>query len=410
MKVLWLSHLVPYPPKGGVLQRSYNLIREVSKYHDIYLLAFIQRDLIESHFDSYAEGLKEASDKLSEFCSKVKFVPISCDRNKYGKHYLAVKSLFTKYPYNINWLYSEEYTKTLKEWKSDIKFDLVHYDTISLAPYISELNGIVSVLDHHNVESHMMLRRSSKENNIIKKIYFYQEGVRLRTYEKKICPAFKINITCSSLDSELLSQVTGNINIRVIPNGVDLNYFDPATNGDGMKRLVFVGMLNWYPNEQAVKFIAHELWPLIKQEIPDLSIDIIGPCPPTSITEVAKEDDGFNVYGYIDDVRPYIERAAIYICPIKDGGGTKLKILDALAMKKAIIADPIACEGIEVTNNVNVLFASTPKEYMAKIKKVISNEEMRITLGVNGRILAKEKYSFESIGKLLAGVYDECIR
>ena len=123
MNILWLSHLVPYPPKGGVLQRSYNLIREVSKYHELTLIAFIQPDLLKSMFPSVDDGLNEAKEHLSSFCKKVVFIDIPCEQRLYGKYLLAFKSLFTENPYTINWLKSSDMQHALTEALKKNNFD-----------------------------------------------------------------------------------------------------------------------------------------------------------------------------------------------------------------------------------------------------------------------------------------------
>ena len=171
MKILWLSHLVPYPPKGGVLQRSYNLLREVSKDHEVYLLAFVQSELIQRMFPDLARGKEEALAALQSFCSRVQFIPIPSEEKLYGKYRLAIRSLFTWEPYAINWLKSELMCRVVQEWQNEFHFDVIHFDTISLVPYIRYFKNTKSVLDHHNIESHMMLRRTVLEDNWLKKFY-----------------------------------------------------------------------------------------------------------------------------------------------------------------------------------------------------------------------------------------------
>lgn len=406
MKILWLSHLVPYPPKGGVLQRSYNLLREVSRDHEVYLLAFVQSELIQRMFPDLARGKEEALAALQSFCSRVQFIPIPSEEKPYGKHRLAIRSLFTRDPYAINWLKSNLMCRAAQEWENEFNFDVVHFDTISLAPNIKYFKNTKSVLDHHNIESHMMLRRAALESNWLKKFYFYQEGLKLRQYEKHTCFMFDRHITCSHLDSERLRDIDASLSVEEIPNGVDVVYFSPMNTPELPRNLVFAGGLSWYPNQKAMLFFAQKVWPLLKHQFPDVSMDVIGQNPPKALLELAASDSAFRVHGFVDDVRPYLDRAAIYICPITDGGGTKLKILDALSMGKAIIADPIACEGIEVENGKNVLFSTSIEDYVENIKHLFENPDLRKTLGISARQLATEQYAFSNIGKKLSCIYE----
>jgi glycosyltransferase involved in cell wall biosynthesis len=273
-------------------------------------------------------------------------------------------------------------------------------------PYISQLKNVKLVLNHHNIESAMMLRRAENEKNIAKKIYFYQEGIKLQRLERRICNMFDLNITCSDLDSDRLKATAGVTDCISIPNGVDLDYFQPLPTPKKPKSLVFAGGLSWYPNLDAMTFFLKSVWPDLVKQIPDISLTVIGKNPPKWMLEMQNEYSNLRVTGFVDDVRPYMDQAQIYICPIKDGGGTKLKVLDALAMGKPLIADSIACEGIAVVNNESVMFASTPAEYVEKIKYLIDNPDACDDLSKNGRNLIEDQYSFQSIGKNMSIIFD----
>ena len=407
MKVLWLSHFIPYPPKGGVLQRGYHLLKQTAKYHEVHLLAFNQIDLIGPLFKDVDSGVKEAEQHLNQFCETIEFLPIPCDESPFKKKALAFKSLFTKYPYTLNWLQSVQYEERLKTILKKTDFDFIHFDTISLAPFKHLCGTTPSSLDHHNIESHMLYRRASKESNILKKAYFYQEGKRLERYEKLFCPQFTFNFTCSEIDTQRLLDISPSSKAHTIPNGVDTDYFKPDSSYTKSNRLIFAGTLSWYPNIEAVDFIASEIWPKIKAKFPETYLDIIGANPPGNIIELAKHDPQFNVHGFVDDIRPLLNEAKCYVCPIKDGGGTKLKIVDALSMGMAIVADEIACEGINVTDNKNVLFASSAQEYLAAIEKVFTNSDKQQNLEQEARILAEKEYSYEMIGKQLADLFTQ---
>lgn len=407
MKILWLSHLVPYPPKSGVLQRSYNLVREISKYHEVTLVAFNQSALMSTMFSSNIEGLIEAKEQLSMFCKRVEIQKIPSESTKKGKHILAFMSLFTATPYTINWLKSKKMSMLLGEIIMENEFDLIHFDTISLASYASLFPTHKKVLDHHNIESHMMLRRAEQENNIFKKLYFYQEGKKLLNYEKKICGQFDLHVTCSELDSQRLKKIVPGLLIDEIPNGVDVEYFYPQHENELKNQLVFAGGLNWYPNKDAMLFLSKKVWPILKEKVPNLIMNVVGKSPSSDLLELSRQDKQFKVHGFVDDVRKFISQSSVYVCPISDGGGTKLKILDAFAMGKAVVAHPVACEGIEVTENKNVLFAETAEEFADKIQCLLDNDKLRIMLGKNARELVVGSYSFQEIGQKLSLDYEK---
>lgn len=408
MKILWLSHLVPYPPKGGVLQRSYYLIKELSRYHTVDLVAFNQADLIAPFYNGdMDEALNDAIKNLSPICNRIKIFPIPNETGRSGKFRLAVKSLMTQAPYTINWLKSADFEQYLYQIARSEEYDLVHFDTISLDIFRHCFDGVPCFLDHHNIESHMLLRRAKNEQNVLKKLYFYQEGVRLKKYEQRVCPIYTGHITCSDIDTNRLRALSPSSSIKTIPNGVDTRYFKPKGLEQEQKTLIFVGTMNWYPNVEAVLYLCNEIMPLLRERCRDVSLKIIGANPPEEIKQFNLSTSDIQVLGFVDEIRDHIEEATLYVCPIMDGGGTKLKILDALGMGKAIVAHRIASEGIEVRDGENIVFADSPEEYCSAIVDLLKDPAKRERLGRAGRQLAEERYEFESIGQTLSSYYLE---
>jgi glycosyltransferase involved in cell wall biosynthesis len=402
MRVLWLSHLLPYPPRSGVQLRSFNLLKEVSRQHEVHFLAFNQPALVAD------EDVPSAVSALGQFCRVLDVLPIPSERSPAAKSMLAARSLFSKYPYTLNWLHSASFTGALRLYARQYKYDLVHFDTISLAPYRRLVRSLPASMTHHNIESDMMLRRAALEKNWLRRAYFWQEGRRLRIYERVTARNFDVHLTCSELDANRLRKIAPGAVTAVIPNGVDTHYFDPRAflRDQQPESLVFAGGLDWYPNASAMRFFIDQVWPVLKAARPNATLTVIGRKPPTWLTDAAAADSNINVPGFVDDVRPHIAAAQVYICPIFDGGGTKLKVLDALSMGVPIVAHPVACEGIDVTPERNVLLASTPDEFFKQIIRLFADRQLRQALAQSGRKLAEEKYDFDEIGRLLCNLYD----
>ena len=408
MNILWLSHLMPYPPKGGVYQRSYNLMKELSKYNNLYLICFSQKSQQgnEHERQTAIKGLSDLGKVLNVFL-------FDSDKSSTAKLKLALTSIFTKTPYTVNWLNAPGVKEAISTAIKQYNIDIVHHDTISWGKYLPSdatiPNNYKIVLNHHNIESHMMLRRASKASNILKRLYFLQEGYKLQSYENKICSKYDLNITCSDTDTSRLKRRIPSANTHTVPNGVDMEYFCPRSTQQQPNSLIFAGGLSWYPNIAAMDFFMHRVWPDLIKSIPSVSMTIVGRNPPQWLKDLASKHEELSVTGFVDDVRPLIESASVYVCPINDGGGTKLKILDALAMKKAIVAHPIACEGIDVTEGENILFAETEDEYIKKITMLFNNEALRTKLGNNGRKLIANKYDYTAIGKNLNTLYNSLL-
>ena len=171
--------------------------------------------------------------------------------------------------------------------------------------------------------------------------------------------------------------------------------------------LVFVGTMNWYPNVQAMVYFLREIWPGLKARVTAATLDIAGSNPPECLVQMARSLPDVTVHGYLPDVRPLIDSAAVYICPIRDGGGTKLKILDAFAMQKCVVAHPIACEGIDVTAGKNVVLASTPAEFIHEIESLLQDDGRRNELARAARTLVETRYSYREIGARFSETLEE---
>jgi len=401
MNILWFSHNVPYPPIGGTLQRNYNLLREVAKRFNVYLLAFNQRALLPT-----AREVQNAKTALEKLCVAVEVLPIPYESPQLGWYALVLKSLVTKDPYTVNWLKTSKMRQVLQRLVRNHRIDVAHYDTISLATYYHDTGSMPKVLSHQNVESSMMLRRARNESNALKKLYFSHEAKKLRQYEVRMCPQYEMNFVVSDLERDSLQRKVQNARIEVIANGVDLDYFRPDYEEVSGRGVVFAGRLDSYPNREAARVLLNQVWPALELEVPDAHLIIVGKNPSRELIERARRKSNVTVTGFVQDVRPYLEGSGVYVCPIYDGGGTRLKILDAMAMGKAIVSSSIGCEGIDVTPEWDILIANTTEQFVKQIKRVLNNGVLRKSLGRNARKLVEEKYSWKMIGYNLCRMYE----
>jgi glycosyltransferase involved in cell wall biosynthesis len=401
MRLLWASHVIPYPPKSGVHLRSYHLLRGLAASHDVDLLAFIQEPWLDVFYPSRREGLEECARELGKLCRSVRFLPIDSLKRSGGKLRTAVEGLICPTSYTIRWLQSTQAHAAFADIAQSASYSLVHFDTIGLAPFRAHFPETPATLGHHNIESHMLTRRAENEHNFAKRMYFLQEGARVRRFESRVAGNFDLHITCSELDCARLRAVAPSAHAVAVPNGVDAEYFQPAHADSTVPSLIFVGSLNWYPNVDAVLFLLREVWPIAKMRHPELRFDIVGSAPPRSVLNLATGHKDVRVHGFVDDVRPLMDAATLYVCPIRDGGGTKLKLLDAFAMEKCVIAHPVACEGIEVSPGLNVQLAESAENFADAIDRLICKPAVRIEMGRAARSFVVEHYAFSQIGRQL---------
>jgi len=401
MRILWLSHFVPYPPKGGCFQRSYNLITRVGAAHELHLVAMLPK-----RGTHPASETAEASEVLSRSCASVRIVDLSAATSASGLAKRAASGLLTLSPLTVTIFQSDEVRRIVREALAGQRFDVVHLDTISLAQYLPEIGATPTVMTHHGAESFMIRRRIGHERNPLRRAVFFAEWAALERYERRMLPRVGSNVTMSALDRDLLAKVAPGAAFSVVPNGVDIAYFTPAPRPPG-RRVIFAGRLDQYSNRDAILHFMEAAWPRLRATHPDAHIDIIGSNPPASLVELAGRDDHVAVHGFVPDVRPYFRDAAVAICPIRDGGGTRIKVLDALAQGMPLVTTSIGAEGIDVVADRDVLMADTPEQFAAAIGRVFDDPVLAARLGANGRALVERLYSWDALAASLVETYQQ---
>ncbi len=241
---------------------------------------------------------------------------------------------------------------------------------------------IGTVLFQHNVESMIWKRHYEVQRNPLKKAYLYGQWRKTWAYERSACRKFDMVVAVSAADEEQMRTEFGLTQAAAVPTGVDVDYFRPRNTIPSDKHnIVFTGSMDWLPNEDAMQYFIRDVLPLIREAIPDLTLTIVGRNPYPSLVELSKRDKSIIVTGRVDDVRPYIERAAAYIVPIRIGGGTRLKIYEAMAMEKPVVSTTIGAEGLPVNDGQELLLADTPAAFAAAVVRLLTTPDFAHRLG-----------------------------
>jgi glycosyltransferase involved in cell wall biosynthesis len=280
----------------------------------------------------------------------------------------------------------------------------VHADTLGLAPYVALVPNVGTVLNHHDIESALVQRRALSERSLMWRAFWRQEAAHLLSAERRWCPSFDVNMVVSNDEGHLLEPSCGRSKICVVPNGVDVTYFTPRVDPGG-NRLLFCGRLDQLANKGAITYFFKAIWPELSSRVKHLEIDVVGKNPPSWLAELSQRDSRVHVPGFVDDVRPYFHKATVFVCPITDGGGTRLKILDALAMGMPVVSTTFAASGLSLSHGKHLLLADTSADFMNAIVQLLTTEAMRRTLSIAGREIVTSTYSWEVIGASLSEAY-----
>jgi polysaccharide biosynthesis protein PslH len=397
VKILVITTKSPYPLYEGRALRTYNLLKQTAQKHEVYLLTFVQTP-------EEVEGV----DHLRGVCKFVEAIPLHLGGGKWVIALDILRELFGSAPLHAVKYRTRAMRKSVMAMLGAEKFDVVHLDMLHLGEYLDLCAGTPVVLVEHNVESALLRRRVDNTTNPLVKLYLYYQYRKLFAYEAKLCQRANRVMTVSDLDAKMLEEMAGISDVTVISNGVDTDYFQNDGSQQRPNSLVFVGGLTWFPNLDAMRFFCSEILPRVATHIPDVSLTIVGKNPEGAGIREIFENPRVRLAGMVEDIRPIVSAAAAYIVPLRIGGGTRLKILDALSMGKALISTSVGCEGLDVVSGEHLLVEDSPEGFAAAVVRALREPELRHSLGNTGRELVKRKYEWNVIARDLDHLYESC--
>lgn len=395
MRVLWLSHMLPYPPTGGSLLRTYHLLREASRFAQVDLLAFVQRSLLSEG------GSPEEAVRAIESFARVRGIFDLPAESRGGKALLAARCVARGRSYTTAWTHSRPFRAATERALRD-GYDAVVLDTIGLMRNVPESRGVPVVLNHHNEEVSMLERRGDRAA-ALRRRYFRFESRRLREECERFFPRVARHLVVSDLDALRLTALHPGVVTDTIPNGVDVDEFGvvvPPAEADPFT-LLFIGGGTWYPNRDAVSWLLQEIWPACTARFPNARLVLVGRAPTPESLAAARRDPRVVVTGFVDDIRPWCRQAHAFVCPIRDGGGTRLKVLHALSMGLPLISTGIGMEGIDATPGVHYLLADSAADFADQVARLATDAGERRRLSREGRDLVQRAFAWSSIGARL---------
>jgi glycosyltransferase involved in cell wall biosynthesis len=395
-RLLFLCQTLPYPPDGGVNIRTFNVLRLLAAEFDVTALCFFRATECATPEQRRlgVEGLRPLAE------TEVFPIPQEHSRLRYLADHL--RSVAGGRAYTIRAYESRDFRRRVEELVRTRRFDLVHLDSMDLVGYLPALRGLPVVCVHHNVESELLRRRAGEERNPLASAYLRHQATLVRREERRGCPAVSLNVAVSAGDRDALATLAPGARWAVVSNGVDTARFAPAPPGRG--DIVFVGGISWFPNADAMRWFTAEVLPLLRARGICNPVRWVGRAP-DAVRDDQLRRSGVEMTGYVDDVRPYLAAASCFVAPLRVGGGTRLKILDAWAAGKAVVSTSVGCEGLDARHGENLLVADTAAEFADAVARVLADDELRRRLGTAARRTAEERYDWRVIGRGMLAEY-----
>jgi glycosyltransferase involved in cell wall biosynthesis len=288
-------------------------------------------------------------------------------------------------------------------------FDLVHLDIIHMAGYQEMLEQAMPrariVYNWHNIESELMDRYSTRERSIPKRIYASVTAGRLRTAEEHILRTAYGHVVCSEREQVQLLRRVPEARIAVVGNGVDVGFYGaPSVETTTPNRIVFVGSMDYHANVDAAVWFSRDIWPYVLERFPHWRLTLVGSNPAAAVSALASQP-GIEVTGTVPDVRPYYREAMAAVVPLRTGGGTRLKILEAMAAGVPVVSTALGAEGLDVSPGRNILMAEKEKDWLLALASISDGSSLRSTLISEGQRLVATRYDWDILGRALDDTY-----
>jgi len=400
MNVLFLSTIIPYPPVDGHSHRTYYLLKHLAENHRIHLIGFVKKP------DDW-----DSAQALSKFCASVHPFLLPEDFSRISLGLSLTQSLFSSDPFVVRKYLHPPAQAAMERILRTEPIHLIHCDMPNLIAYVRGDSSPPTIAVHHDLEWLLMYRRAKAEPNFLKRWYFFQQAKKWRQFLPKMERKTRLHVVVSEVDRKRLEEASFfHRPARVVPNGVDIEYFQPQPSIPTEKMVVLLGGMHLFQNADGAEYFLESVWPKIKALDSGIACLIVGQKPSSRrLKTLAARAGGVRMLGFISDVRPLLARAGLMVVPIRIGSGTRLKILSAMAMGKAVVSTSIGCEGIEARAGEELLVADTADDMARQVVEVLQNQTLRLRLGENARRLVEERYSWAKIARIMEDIYREAV-
>ena len=391
LSILWIARTCPLPANDGEKQRVYNLLKALSKEHDLTVVF----RLMESEEQAGMVALRG-------ICKAVHAVQIPRPRGLLDRLRWAAPFVFSRYPLSLCQIYFEPIRRLLQEVVDATAFDIIQVEHSSLSIYLDKLRlrGIpATILTMHNIDYLRSARVLANQRPGLRWLYMKLDSIKFRAWELAALKGFDHVITMSQLDRDLLLADSPQLKVSVVPNGVDaaaVPYVAPLPSSE---RVVFVASMDSDANHDGAMFLVQDIWPLVTAKRPAARLFIVGRDPRSELRSLHNGQD-IVVTGKVDEVLSFYRDAAVAVVPLRSGGGTRLKILEAMAAGLPVVTTTVGCEGIEAKAGVHALFADDPAAFAAAVVRLMDERALALRLSAAAREFVERVYDW---GVIAAG-------
>ncbi|MEK6246691.1 MAG: glycosyltransferase family 4 protein [Planctomycetales bacterium] len=397
MKILFVQNRILFPTNTGGRIRTLNVLRHLAKWHDITYLCNV-----ENGDKPHLEQMKQLGVTL-ETCQWKGTKP---DQWKF--YWGLATNCCCSLPFSVSKDNNPLLRRRAEQLTAGSPFDLVICDFVQMLPATIGLPCRASILFQHNVEAQILQRHAETDRGWLRRRVMSMQWKKMRRFEQQSGRQFDAVIAVSDEDRATFKNQYDWDNVQVIDTAVNVDYFQPRQQVDDNVNITFVASMDWLPNQEGAIWFAREVWPLILAEYPKARFRLVGRNPSRKVESLAAEQ-GVEVLGTVPDVRPHLADAAVIVVPLLVGGGTRIKIFEAMAMGKAVVSTTIGAEGLKVTAGKHILLADSASDFARATSRLLANSAQRKQMGDAAHQLVNENFSAESVARQFEQICQQAV-
>jgi polysaccharide biosynthesis protein PslH len=396
VRILFITDYLPYPPISGDLIRVYNLVKRMARQHEVTLAAAL-----------WTPGDEESLRHLRGICHRVETGSL---RWEHPLKFLPdlVRYALAGTPLELRFLYSDKLASAITQMVTEEDFDVVHIEQSRMALYLEAIPKsarCTRILAFQNIASDQYSRIAAIESRPVKKMRALLFSRMMRRWEPRYAERFDRCIAVSEEDRRQLMRANPRLPIDLVPNGVDIQSHQPLESGSTKPGILFIGSMGYPPCVDAILHFCQEILPLVEAAFGQIDVWVVGADPSPAVLDLASQS--VHVTGQVESVKPYYERSSLAIVPLRAGGGTRLKILEAMALGRPVVSTSIGCEGLDVVDGRHILVADGVKQFADCIVRLLTDKALYQQLATEARKFVVMKYDWDLIASHLLDVYSK---
>lgn len=400
LRVVIVDEELPYPLTSGKRIRTFNLIRRLANQHQLTYLCYRNPNEQEQR-----QALGAFQELGIETVIVDRVIPKKSGVTFYAR---LAWNLLSSMPYSVTSHDSSALRQAITDYAATHEVDLWHCEWTPYAQPLSVLTNARQLVMAHNVESMIWQRYRDTESNPLKRWYIHQQWKKFANFERRAMQQADCGVAVSRADANFFAKEMQAENVEVVDNGVDIDFFQPPTEPRPANRILFLGSLDWRPNLDAVAQLFDEIFPALIQQVPEAKLSLVGRNPPEWVRQRASEMNGVELHANVADVRPYIADSSVMAVPLRIGGGSRLKILEALATELPVVSTSVGAEGLHLNDGEHLAIANGVEHFVSALKDALQNQERANQMAQAGRQRILEQYTWEVLADRLEQIWLDC--